>query len=763
MPERSLTRLPLLILALTLLVLFHRLLLGEVFFWGLPSLQFYPWRDYAFDLLRAGQLPLWNDLSGAGAPLFANYQSALLYPLSWPGFVLPLGSTMSVVAVLHLFIAGWGMWQLTGRMGLPPLGRALSAFAFALTSYLVARLGTYPVISTAVWLPWLLWALIGWLALGRLRSGALIGLFGALMLLGGHAQTAWYSLLLAGLFALWWTLRPHPIPDTEAASSSGGLRARRLITAGGLIALGAGVAALQLLATAELLSTSQRSAGVEFYFAMNFSYAPARTLNFLMPHIFGTPADGSFLTEGAYFEDAVYIGLIPLVSAFAAVIAWLRRRPDPDRPAYFAQTPFWLLIVVIGFVFALGRFTEIFPFLYNNIPTFDLFQAPVRWHLWTVFGLSLLAGIGAVEWRRSLRVRRRSRLVTLAAFAAAILAALALIFMADANVGLRIIAQAIIAAGLVGGAAGLLSLVQPERASRRYGLWVAGVLLLLSVDLGWANWGLNPTVPAAFYDQRTVSTDDSARAYWPAEIEAAVTFDEFFRFDDYRIATDDWQTVRASELPNLNILDGAALLNNFDPLLAGHHLTYLSLIENNPDAQDALYQASGVSAIYAGSATAEPLIHSVARAWLVESACWHTDEAALIEALTDPGWSPQQIVHLIGDGDCPAAESRRSAVGEVVAVQDDINQLTLQVDVNRAGWLVLADTDYPGWTVTVDGQPGVIERANLAFRAIALEPGTQTVIFDYQPGWLLPGALVSVMSLLVLLVLFRAGAVGRET
>ena len=41
--------LALLILLIALLVIFHRLLLGEVFFWGLPSLQFYPWREYAFD------------------------------------------------------------------------------------------------------------------------------------------------------------------------------------------------------------------------------------------------------------------------------------------------------------------------------------------------------------------------------------------------------------------------------------------------------------------------------------------------------------------------------------------------------------------------------------------------------------------------------------------------------------------------------------------------------------------------------------------
>ena len=85
MTDRLPSRLPLIVVLLTLLVVFHRLLLGDVLFWGLPSLQFYPWREYAFDMLRGGQLPLWNPYNGAGAPLIANYQSALFYPLSWLG------------------------------------------------------------------------------------------------------------------------------------------------------------------------------------------------------------------------------------------------------------------------------------------------------------------------------------------------------------------------------------------------------------------------------------------------------------------------------------------------------------------------------------------------------------------------------------------------------------------------------------------------------------------------------------------------------
>ncbi|HEX2907475.1 MAG TPA: hypothetical protein VHO69_11475 [Phototrophicaceae bacterium] len=448
MTHRS-ARWALLILALTLAVVFYRLLLGEVFFWGLPALQFVPWRQFAFDTLRAGYLPLWNPYNGAGAPLFANYQSALLYPLNWPGFFLPLAWQMSVTAVLHLFIAGWGMWAFTGRLGLPAVGRGLSTLAFGLTSYLVARLGTYPTISAAAWLPWLLWAVLGVLTRQQRRDLGWLALFAGLQLLAGHAQTTWYSLLLVGLFAVWWTITHRPI------------NGRRLVLIVGALLLGAGIAALQLLATGELLLQSQRSGGVDYDFAMNFSYAPSRVLNLLSPNIFGNPGDGTYITKGAFFEDAVYIGLIPLVSALAAVVLWLwRKLRRVECPPYFVTVAFWLIVVVIGFVMALGKNAPVFPFLYEHIPTFDLFQAPVRWHLWTVFGLSVLAGIGVGAWERGKWQLFWTRLLTAGCLGAVLLALFAPRFLppdVSGNDGVRVLIQAVIFTGIMGALAGRLN------------------------------------------------------------------------------------------------------------------------------------------------------------------------------------------------------------------------------------------------------------------------------------------------------------------
>ncbi len=732
------------ILALALLIVHHRLLLGESFFWGLPSLQFVPWRDYALDLLRQGQFPFWNPLNGAGAPLFANYQTALLYPLNWPTFILPLAWSMSAAAVLHLFLAGWGMWTFSERLGLSSLGRGLSALAFGLTGYLVGRLGTYPMIDAAAWLPWLLWAAHGVVSRGRSRDAGWLALFSGLLLLAGHAQTAWYSLLLVGLYAVWLAWKD-------------GRSWQRLAAVAVLLALGAGVAALQLAATADLLRASQRSSGVDFDYAMNFSFAPLRTLNFVAPNLFGTPADGSYREQGAFFEYAVYVGLIPLISAVAALLGWLRRRRAADLPPYTRQLPFWTLIVGVAFVLALGKFSPVFPFLYRYLPTFSLFQAPARWHLWTVFGLSVMAGIGVDFWRRDVRTRAWATRLLLASVAAIIGLVVVLFALPASTEGTRILARGALPTAISAALAAWLTLRQPAPAERRYRRWMALVLIAVALDLGWAAWGLNPTVPAAFYDRRAADRTPTERAYWPDAAENHVKFDTYLQIDDYRAAVDHAAAYRASGLPNLNLLDRLPLLDNFDPLIPDNQAAYVQMIETS-DQPAALLQAAGVSSVYLPDGTRRALDRPASRAWVVGGICWHPDADSLTAALRDPDWQPLEQAHALGDGGCPTPAPAEPP--DQLLLDDRGSRVQIDLRLRRDGWLVVADTRYPGWTATLDGSPAYVYPVNLAFGAVPVPPGDHLVEFVYRPAWLLPGILISVVSLLITLLLFRLRQTG---
>ncbi len=88
----------------------------------------------------------------------------------------------------------------------------------------------------------------------------------------------------------------------------------------------------------------------------------------------------------------------------------------------------------------------------------------------------------------------------------------------------------------------------------------------------------------------------------------------------------------------------------------------------------------------------------------------------------------------------------------ILALQDAPNRVTIHAVLDTPGYLVLADTWYPGWQATVDGEPAEVLQANYAFQAVYLEAGEHTVKMDYQPTSVLVGDAVSLTTLTLLVV-----------
>ncbi|MFZ5916013.1 MAG: YfhO family protein [Chloroflexota bacterium] len=78
-----------------------------------------------------------------------------------------------------------------------------------------------------------------------------------------------------------------------------------------------------------------------------------------------------------------------------------------------------------------------------------------------------------------------------------------------------------------------------------------------------------------------------------------------------------------------------------------------------------------------------------------------------------------------------------------------LNSVTLRARAATPGYLVLADTCYPGWQATVDGQPTHVYQADYVLRAVYLPPGEHEVRFFFRPLSFLVGAGISALALLL--------------
>lgn len=737
LPTRQLPNwLPLALLCLTLLTLFHRLFLGEVLFWGLPSLQFYPWREFAMSELAQGRLPLWNPYNGAGAPLLANYQSALLYPPHLLYWLWSGPQMMGYLGVLHLAWAGLGMWLLTGRFQLPTLGRGIAALAFPLSSTLVARFGTFPMVDVAAWLPWLVLATDALISQVTLRRVLALAAVLKMQLLAGHAQWAFYSLVLAGGYATW----------RMAAERR---RAIPILAAGSLaLVLAVGIAAAQLVPTAELQRESQRAAGVDEDYALNFSYAPLSLITLFNPNFFGNPGDGSYAIGGAYFETTAYVGILPVVLAILGtthyVRCWRRKRPLAAGP-YGYLIPYFAIVTVLAFILALGKF-GIYGLLYRYVPTFNMFQAPARWLLLAVFSLSILAAFGVSFWQPTRQTRRRARRALMVAISMTVAGIIAsLVVPGTSSITLEM-ARGIAVLGALVIVVALLFAVQPADEHRQF-RWSLIVLLFVAADLWTANAVSNPTIAPQFYDRRDPAT--STRVFWPDANNRAlpdVAFERFLPLYNYRLAVDRQAAYRTSYLPNLNLLDRQPSLNSFEPLRPAGLERFMALL--NAAQRPALLRAAAVGQVE-GQTRAEASVSRVRLVTAVQPVS-NLDEA--IAALRDENWNPEQSV-VVETTATPPLQLERGTGGEVngTARITAETPLALEIAVESSGdaMLVVADTYYPGWTATVDDQPTPIYRANGAFRAVPITAGRHTVRMTYQPRSVAIGALLSAAALAI--------------
>jgi hypothetical protein len=717
--------LPFTILIITVLVLFYRVF-SESLIWALPALQFIPWQRFSAAQLSMGELPLWNPFNGAGSPLIANYQSAVFYLPNLIALIAVFREDSrwyGVSGVLHLLWAGVGMWLFLGALRLPLLGRAIGTLAYALNGAMIARFFTPPMVNVAAWLPFLVFGVERLIRYGRLRDVPLMAAVTGMLLLAGHAQWAYYGLVLTGLYFVW-RIDPFPLNrDTLQRVTRIGIL---FIVS---ISLAIGLAAIQLAPTAELQRASQRSGGVDEAFALNFSYELALLPTLFNANFYGSPGNGTYTIKGAYFETAVYIGFLPLILALITVGHWLRFRrrlrtqnaADPDLQISTRLIPFFALVTLVVILFALGKNSPVWVFLFRYVPTFNLFQAPTRWLILAAFSLSVLAALGTPFWKAYPPAKIRERLWLAGSIG---VTGIGLVLMVGVGGALS---NGVFVTGLLSAICAGLFVAQPSTAKMRaWRGWRVALLVFIAADLGVAYGGLHPTIPATFYQPRPPLPYRTYRFEKPLNDEL---FDQYLTFDDYSLIVRQAAAFRDENYPNLNLLDRGDSFNIFEPLRTAWIEKYTDLLNDHPAPN--LYTAAGI--------TTDPK-NPAPKAWLVPIAVGSGDA---FKSIADPSWNPSQRVFL--EGNAPTFSGQ--ATGTVKRLVDQPTKVTFEVEVNgdrsTQGVLVIAETWYPGWQAKINGADTPIYRANGAFRAVIVSGGVQQVEFTYDPPIIKVGMIVT--------------------
>ncbi|MFO7682733.1 MAG: hypothetical protein R6X34_22070, partial [Chloroflexota bacterium] len=139
------------------------------------------------------------------------------------------------------------------------------------------------------------------------------------------------------------------------------------------------------------------------------------------------------------------------------------------------------------------------------------------------------------------------------------------------------------------------------------------------------------------------------------------------------------------------------------------------------------------------------------RAYVVGRALPAADAAealALVQAQAD-GLRDVVVLEVWDEGP-PVWQTAVSPASQVRMSENGLNRVTLQADLDDAGFVVLADVYYPGWRAAIDGQPAPLYRANSIARAVYVPAGQHTLTFSFLPVDFVVGTAVTLFTLVLM-------------
>jgi hypothetical protein len=353
-----------------------------------------PLRVAAAQIVRSGQLPLWNPYIFSGMPMLATAQGGLLFPLNWFYLVFSPAVATDLMVISAYMLAASGACLYARRTGASIAGAMTTSLIWQMGGFLIGQISHINIVHTAAMLPWVLWSLERYVSHDGRARGALLAALIALQAFAGHQQTLAYSLMLVAAYAI-------VMAVTELKN-----RKRYLFS---LVYMAAGVllAAVQIVPTFELLRNSPRATATYDFFS-SFSMPRSFVSTFVAPYIMGG-GDGRlfrapYIGQAYYVEYASYAGILAIMLVLIALLL----KPD-------TRTKFWAVAALVALLLAFGSGApfHLYRFIYY-VPLLNLFRVPAR-HLMEVnFAIAVLSGRGLTSLaslRESKSTMRRAMIV----------------------------------------------------------------------------------------------------------------------------------------------------------------------------------------------------------------------------------------------------------------------------------------------------------------------------------------------------------------
>ena len=768
----------------------------------------YAFRAFAADYVRqAGDVPGWSPYIFGGMPFTANtaHGDTLFLPTALLRIILPVDVAMALGFLVFTALAGIFTFVFLRALRLSWAASFVGGAAYMFTGQVMsmASPGHDGKLFVSALLPLALTFLYRATALRDWRQYVYFGVTVGLAILTPHFQMTYYMLMAAGFF---WAFMVF-FSDERAGAAPWW---RSGLFFGGSIALGAGIAAVQLVPFFDYLPFSPRgvagSTSTGWEFAIGWAMPPEELLNSVWPAFSGML--DTYWGRNQFKLHSEYIGAAVVL---LAVLAF--RLTSHRRMAWF-----FVFLAAYGALFALGGYTPFYRIPYAVLPLIKGTRAVSMIYTLTSFSIAVLAAFGT-QWlasgatvirtggkqgRQVLSDRTILGVPRPMAIGVMVFAGFALLAAVGAW---RPLMEGFETASryINGACSGAL----PQCIDRSYPGFVADSFRVLLFGLAVAAMAL-PQVRRRW-----------ASETWALAVAAIILLDlysverKFLRFSPRAaetLARDEIvQTLqRDSSLFRVLPVHGSYLGNNYlmvhrvrtafgyngqeihryDELMGGKNRWTYAM---NPTTWPNLFTLLGVKYVILDQQAELPLLEPIGGAtrtydgstaflyrvrqptpyaYVVgEALRVGQPDADVTATLLNPRFDPRRLV--IVPADAPVGRDSLAQLPPPVELPASVHEvrpghLTVQLarPASDSAFVVLAENYFPDWHATVDGRPAPVIRAQTTLMAVPIAPGAQRVELEFRSASYALGrtiTLVTVIGVIALTVVTAVLARRRRT
>ena len=713
-----------------------------------------PARKLIGALLKEGNFALWTDAYGNGQPFLANPKNAVFYPATLLYLILPLFTAFKLYYLIHVLVGWVGLYFYCKSYAVSEKASFLGASLFSFSGMYLSSFEFYNHIAALAWMPWILLVLNRDPRSGRPRLVALSVLW-ALLILTGSPEVILFTIILSAAQAF---LKP------------GEWRKRFTVTvlSFGLACL---LTAAQLAPSFEMLGQSRREAQSVLW-PLELLQLP----NMAFPNVLGNDRQpGHHDYWGWHLFDRHFPLYYSLYMGFGALLLFfsgLRRPWDRKRKVLLSAC-------VIFFLLACGRYSPFF-FLYRITPFLSSIRYPVKFFLGSIFCLSILAALGfddvtasGAPGKKSVRVLTAASglaLVLFLAFRGRVLSFINALLVIEKDSSLRELGRSI-TTGLVLLAVYAVIFLFLSRARAR-GRALGWALIALAVlDPAYYNYGINPTVPASFYDKPPIMSDLKlpatvyrAEDYFLDRREKSgsnVRFLAYYRKTLYPLSAmaDCVQYVFNVDFYGTYPRRQGELVQNVKNVSVEGQLKVLRYLGCNYFISDSPMFSKETARrveVEGFPVFIESVTDRAAVPYVVYSALRAAGPEDGLKVFVSPGFDPYKKV--LTEKDVGLTEEQELPSGgpaeqSPLLVREEIQGLgRYSVNLPRAGVAVFPGNYDRGWRAWVDGWRAEVFEANLFSKGVLMPAGEHEVVLRYLPRSFIWGSAVSLATIVCLLV-----------